>query len=39
MMTLTVPKSRASKQRWKNTSFLYKKKKFQRKWPNKQRYN
>lgn len=28
MMTQTVPKSRASKQRWKNTSFPYKKKNF-----------
>ena len=36
-MTQTIPKSKPRKRQWKNTSFPYKKRKFQKRWPNKQR--
>ena len=35
LMTQTIPKSKP--RQWKNTSFPYKKRKFQKRWPNKQR--
>ena len=38
-MTQTIPKLRPPKRQWKNTSFPYKKRNFQRLRPNKQRNN
>ena len=38
-MAQTIPKLRPPKRQWKNTSFPYKKRNFQRLRPNKQRNN